>query len=74
MIIVIPAETFPGERRVALVPETVQRLAAKKLQVWLQSGAGVGAWFSDDDYRRAGASVESSVERLLGEAGLSPGF
>ena len=70
MIIAVPAETFSGERRVSLVPETVQRLTAKKLQVRLQSGAGVGAWFSDDDYRRAGASVEISVERLLGEADL----
>ena len=70
MIIAVPAETFSGERRVSLVPETVQRLTAKKLQVRLQSGAGVGAWFSDDDYRRAGASVETSVERLLGEADL----
>lgn len=43
MIIAIPAETFPGERRVALAPESVQRLMAKKLQVRLQSGAGVGA-------------------------------
>jgi len=68
MIIAIPTETFPGERRVALTPDSVQRLAAQKLQVWLQCGAGVGAWFSDDDYRHAGASVETSGERLLGEA------
>jgi NAD(P) transhydrogenase subunit alpha len=70
MIIAVPAETFAGERRVSLVPETVQRLTAKQQQVWLQSGAGAGAWFSDDDYRRAGASVETSVHRLLGEADL----
>ena len=70
MIIAVPVETFSGERRVALVPETVRRLTAQKLQVWLQSGAGVGGWFSDDDYRRAGASVETSLERLLGEADL----
>ncbi len=70
MIIAVPAETLAGERRVALTPETVRRLTAKKLQVRLQSSAGVGAWFSDDDYRRAGASVETSVERLLGDADL----
>jgi proton-translocating NAD(P)+ transhydrogenase subunit alpha len=68
MIIAIPTETFPGERRVALTPDSVQRLVARTLQVRLQSGAGVGAWFSDDDYRCAGACVETSVERLLGEA------
>ena len=70
MIIAVPAETFPGEKRVALTPECVQRLVAKKLQVWLQSGAGAAAWFSDDDYRGAGASIETSVERLYSEANL----
>jgi len=70
MIIAVPAETRPGEKRVALAPESVQRLAEKKLQIRLQSGAGKGAWFSDDDYRRAGASVETSVEGLFDQADL----
>lgn len=71
MIVGIPAETFSGERRVALAPESVQRLVAKKIQVWLQSGAGAaGAWFSDDDYRRAGATIEASVDALLSSSDL----
>jgi NAD(P) transhydrogenase subunit alpha len=70
MIVAIPAETFSGERRVALAPESVQRLVAKKIQVWLQSGAGEAAWFSDDDYRRSGASVEASVDALLSSSDL----
>jgi len=68
MIIAIPAETFPGERRVALVPESVQRLAAKGVSLRAQSGAGQGAWFADDDYRRAGASIETAAALLWGEA------
>ena len=70
MIIAIPAETAAGEKRVALVPESVQRLAAKQWQIRLQSGAGTGACFSDDDYRRAGAGVETSVVALFDQADL----
>jgi len=70
MIIGIPAESFPGERRVALVPETVQRLAAKNIVVRVASGAGRNAWFADDDYRRAGAAVVSGTASLLGQADL----
>jgi len=70
MIIGIPAESFPGERRVALVPETVQRLAAKNIAVRVESGAGRNAWFADDDYRRAGAAIVPGAAALLGQADL----
>jgi NAD(P) transhydrogenase subunit alpha len=70
MIVGIPAESLPGERRVALVPETAHRLVAKAISVRVQSGAGRGAWFADDDYRRAGAAVVSGAASLLGQADL----
>ena len=57
--VVVPAETRPGERRVALVPESVGRLTALGVDVAVESGAGVEASFSDDDYRAAGATVRS---------------
>jgi NAD(P) transhydrogenase subunit alpha len=68
MIIAIPAEVFPGERRVALVPESAQRLLAKGVTLRIQSGAGQGAWFADDDYRRVGAGIESAAGPLLAQA------
>jgi H+-translocating NAD(P) transhydrogenase subunit alpha len=55
--IAVPKETAPGERRVALVPEIVQKLAAAGFQVTVESGAGEGASFSDEDYRAAGAEI-----------------
>jgi len=70
MIIGVPAENSEGERRVALVPETVQRLAAKNIAVRVESGAGRNAWFADDDYRRAGAAVVSGTASLLDQADL----
>ena len=57
MLIAVPKETFPGERRVALVPAAIGPLVKKKLQVQVESGAGVAAGITDDDYRAAGAEV-----------------
>ena len=46
-----------GERRVALVPESVARLAALGLDTVVQEGAGAAAWFPDAEYAAAGAAV-----------------
>jgi NAD(P) transhydrogenase subunit alpha len=70
MIIAVPAERSDGERRVALVPESVQRLTAKKVAVRVESGAGRKAWFTDDDYRRSGASMVPHAALLLGQSDL----
>jgi H+-translocating NAD(P) transhydrogenase subunit alpha len=56
MRIGIPAETRPGETRVAATPETVKKLAAKH-QVLVQSGAGVHASVPDAAYEAAGAGI-----------------
>jgi NAD(P) transhydrogenase subunit alpha len=57
MKLAILAETADGERRVALVPKTVALLIQRGLEVAVQSTAGRGAFFSDDDYIAAGASI-----------------
>jgi len=53
----IPRETTQGERRVALVPETVGKLAAGGFELVVESGAGSAASFPDDAYIDAGATV-----------------
>jgi NAD(P) transhydrogenase subunit alpha len=70
MKIGVPRETTSGERRVAIVPETVKRLVAKGLEVAVESGAGAGSFVSDDEYRAAGAVVELSAESLWQGADL----
>jgi len=55
-------ERRPEEHRVALVPEAVKRLRSAGMQVLVESGAGAGAWFGDDDYLMAGATVTSADE------------
>jgi H+-translocating NAD(P) transhydrogenase subunit alpha len=52
----IPKETAAGERRVALIPETIGRLGAG-VDVVVEAGAGAAASFSDDAYRDAGATI-----------------
>jgi NAD(P) transhydrogenase subunit alpha len=65
MKLAVPKETEPGEKRVAVVPETVKRLIKKGIEVSVESGAGEGARFPDEEYKEAGATIEHSVESLL---------
>ncbi|MGH8969513.1 MAG: Re/Si-specific NAD(P)(+) transhydrogenase subunit alpha [Actinomycetes bacterium] len=53
----VPAETRPGERRVALVPDAVARLVHAGLEVVVEGGAGRTAYADDAAYREAGAGV-----------------
>ncbi len=62
MRIGVPKETLEGERRVALIPDTVKSLAAKELGVVVESGAGVEAGHPDEQYAEAGAEVGSAWE------------
>ncbi|MBS0554723.1 MAG: NAD(P)(+) transhydrogenase (Re/Si-specific) subunit alpha, partial [Proteobacteria bacterium] len=57
LLIGVPQEVGAGEKRVATVPEVVEKLAKLGFGVAVQSGAGEAANFADDDYRAAGAEV-----------------
>ena len=59
MRLAVLKETLEGERRVAIVPESLRRLAAKKIQVAVEGGAGAASFFADDDYRAMGGTVEA---------------
>ena len=62
MKIGIPAETRPGETRVAATPETVKKLVAAKHQVIVQSGAGIASSITDDAYTTAGAQIVTAAD------------
>jgi NAD(P) transhydrogenase subunit alpha len=66
MRIGIPAETRPGETRVAATPETVKKLAAKH-QVIVQAGAGLPASVTDEAYAAAGAQIAGAAEAFGAE-------
>jgi len=53
----VPKEIAPGERRVALVPESVARIVTSGGEVAVGTGAGAEAGFPDEEYRDAGATV-----------------
>ena len=53
----VPRETAPGERRVALVPETAGKLAAAGFEVVVEAGAGAAASFPDAAYGEAGVAL-----------------
>jgi NAD(P) transhydrogenase subunit alpha len=53
----VPGESTTGERRVALVPETVGKLAAQGFELVVEPGAGAAASFPDDAYSEAGATL-----------------
>jgi NAD(P) transhydrogenase subunit alpha len=61
MIVGIPKETAPHERRVALVPELIPKLTQASLEVWVQPGAGVAAGFPDSIYLEKGARLEPDL-------------
>src|SRR3954463_14046653 len=62
MRIGIPKETLPGETRVAVIPAAVPPLVKSGLEVAVESGAGTGAGFPDEEYRSKGAAVLSRSE------------
>lgn len=68
MNIVVLRETQSGEARVALMPESVQKLIALQATVAVESEAATGAASSDDDYRDAGAEVSSDRNQLIQSA------
>ncbi|MBL8539822.1 MAG: Re/Si-specific NAD(P)(+) transhydrogenase subunit alpha [Betaproteobacteria bacterium] len=70
LVIGVPKETAAGEKRVATVPEVVEKLRKLGFSVAVESGAGDPANFSDDTYRAAGAEVVAGAAALWAKADL----
>src|SRR3990167_5381247 len=66
----IPRETFPGEKRVATVPEAVEKLIKLGFRVCVESGAGALSNCDDDSYRAAGAEVVATAPALLAQSDI----
>lgn len=64
----VPSETFAGEKRVATVPEVVEKLIKLGFKVCVEQGAGAAANFSDHAYQTAGASIAGSAAELYAAA------
>ena len=68
MIVGVPKESFPGERRVALVPVAVPALQKGKMEVVVETGAGVAASYSDSAYSERGAIVVGTRAEVFAKA------
>ncbi len=70
MIVGVPRETFPGERRVALVPTVIPNLAKAGIEVIVEAGAGVEAGFPDAEYAAKGAKIVAERSEVFRSADI----
>ncbi len=68
MIVGVPKETYPGERRVALVPVVVPNLAKAGIEVIVEAGAGAQAGYPDSAYIEKGAKILPDRAAVFGTA------
>ncbi len=70
MKIAVPKETYPGEKRVPLIPTTVADLIKRGAEVEIETGMGVGSGYQDEDYTSVGASIQTDRKELISSADL----
>ncbi|MGB2592938.1 MAG: Re/Si-specific NAD(P)(+) transhydrogenase subunit alpha [Candidatus Acidiferrum sp.] len=70
MIVGVPRESFPGERRVAMVPAVIPSLTKAGLEVAMEAGAGTEAGYLDGEYAAKGAKILASREDVFGTADI----
>lgn len=63
-------EIMPGEKRVAVIPETARKFVENGASVLIESGAGEGAYFHDDDYIAAGAQIAPDASTVYNNANV----
>lgn len=70
MVIGVPKEIFPGENRVAIVPDVAARLIKKGFQILVEKDAGINAGFTNEDYEKAGAKVTADLNELYNQSDI----
>jgi len=66
----IPKEIMKGERRVAAIPETVKKMVSQGAKVLIETGAGDGSYFGDQQYQEVGAVLIDDVEKIFEAADI----
>ena len=70
MLVGVPKEIKNHEYRVGLIPASVKELIASGHQVIVETNAGAGIDFPDDDYRAAGAEIVATAKEVFDRAGM----
>ncbi len=66
----VPREIMGGERRVAVIPDTVKKLTDGGAKVLVEKDAGVGSYFSDEEYKKVGAAILDNVHQLFDQSDI----
>ncbi len=74
MIVGVPKESYPGERRVALVPAVIPALKKAALEVLVEVGAGLAAGYLDSEYKEKGATLAESRAEVFSRAEIVTQF
>ncbi len=70
VMLAVPKEMTPGERRVSIVPDVAARLSKSGFSITVESGAGSLAYYEDADYVKAGATIVKKRKDLLSAASI----
>lgn len=70
MIVGVPREIMPGERRVAMAPSTVKSYIDFGFEVLVETGAGAGIFATDQEYADQGAKIVNDVQELFNRADI----
>ena len=70
MKLVVPAEIYDGESRVGITPDCIPSLSKMGFSVFVQSNAGIGSSFTDQDYKNTGAKISVNQKELYKNADL----
>src|SRR3989440_12774300 len=70
MIVGVPRESFPGERRVSLVPGVIPNLTKLGLEIVVEAGAGIEAGYPDAEYSGKGAKILPSRAEVFRAADI----
>ena len=70
MKLVVPTEIYDGETRVGITPDCVPSLVKMGFKVCVQKNAGIRANYTDEDYKKSGASISPTVKDLYNKADI----
>ena len=70
MKLVVPTELYENESRVSITPDIIPSLIKMGFKVFVQSNAGLGSSYTDEDYKKSGAVISSKLNELYSKADL----
>ena len=70
MKLVVPRELYENESRVGITPDIIPSLIKMGFKVFVQSNAGLGSSYTDEDYKKSGAVISTKLNELYSKADL----